>query len=69
MISRLALTFVALLLPPLSLALAPSWTGRTLPAVAAAAAAAVFFFLWTGPGLLLWLAAGLGAAVTVSRRR
>ncbi|MCW2247464.1 hypothetical protein M2352_003098 [Azospirillum fermentarium] len=69
MIPRLVLALVALLLPPLSLVFASAWPGRIVPAVAAAAGAAVLFFVWTGPGLLLWLAAGIIAAVTVLRKR
>lgn len=69
MIPRLVLALAALLLPPLSLVFGPSWPSRVLPAAVAAAGAAVLFFLWTGPGLLLWLAAGIGAAAAVLRKR
>lgn len=67
--TRILPALAALLLPPLSLVLARSGVGRILPAITGVIGAALFFFLWTGPGLLLWLAAGLAAAVLIGRKR
>ncbi len=64
-LERLPLAAASLLFPPAAILGVRSACARIALFLVPAAAALLFFGLHAGPGFLLWVTAGLGAAVAV----
>lgn len=65
LLERLPLALASLLFPPAAILGVRSALARIALFLVPALAAMLFFGLHAGPGFLLWVAAGLGAAAAV----